>query len=77
MTWQHATTPLNGTNKALKMEFFNYEDNLGEIDLLITPVINLTSEPAALLKFDVAYSQYQSSNDGLKVVLLTDYATFH
>ena len=72
ITWQLANTPANGSNKALKMEFYNYEDNLGEIDLLITPAINLTAAPAALLKFDVAYSQYLSSNDGLKVVLLTN-----
>lgn len=72
ITWQLATTPPNGTNKALKMAFYNYEDNYGEIDLFVSPVFNLTSEPAALLKFDVSYSQYGSSNDGLKVVLLDD-----
>ena len=72
ITWQLASTPPNGSNKAIKMEFYNYEDNLGEIDLLITPVINLTSAPAALLKFDVAYARYLSSNDGLKVVLLDE-----
>ena len=72
LTWQLANAPANGSNKALRMEFYNYEDNLGEIDLLITPLINLTAAPAALLKFDVAYSQYLGSNDGLKVVLLKD-----
>ena len=72
LTWELATTPANGTNKALKMSFYNYEDHQGEIDLLITPTFDLTSAPAALLKFDVAYARYQSSNDGLKVVLLTN-----
>ncbi len=71
ITWQLANTPPNG-NKAIKMEFYNYEDSPGEIDMLITPVINLTSAPAALLKFDVAYARYLSSDDGLKVVLLDE-----
>lgn len=71
-TWELATTPEGGTNTAMKMAFFNYEDHLGEVDLLISPVFDLTSAPAALLKFDVAYSRYQSSDDGLKVVLLNN-----
>jgi len=72
LTWELAVTPVNGTNKAMRMEFYNYENHQGEIDLLITPVFDLTSAPAALLRFDVAYSRYQSSNDGLKVILLSN-----
>jgi len=71
-TWELSQTPAGGTNGAMKMEFYNYEDHVGEIDALITPVFDLTSAPAALLKFDVAYARYQSSNDGLKVVLLNN-----
>jgi len=71
LTWELAVTPTSGTNKAMKMAFYDYEDHQGEIDLLVTPVFDLTSAPAALLKFDVAYARYQSSNDGLKVVLLS------
>jgi len=71
-TWAQAVTPENGSNKAMMMDFFNYEDNLGEIDALITPTFDLTSAPAALLKFDVAYAPYQSSQDGLKVVILSN-----
>ena len=71
-TWDLATTPEGGTNTAMKMEFYNYEDHLGELDLLITPVFDLTSAPAALLKFDIAYARFQSSNDGLRVVLLNN-----
>ncbi len=73
ITWELAVTPTAGTNTALKMDFFNYEDNVGEIDMFISPVFDLTDAPAALLKFDVAHSRYQSSsNDGLRVVLLRD-----
>lgn len=71
-TWDLATTPEGGTNTAMKMDFFNYEDHLGELDFLITPVFDLTDAPAALLKFDVAYARFQNSNDGLRVVLLNN-----
>jgi len=71
-TWDLANTPEGGTNTAMKMEFFNYEDHLGELDLLITPAFDLTDAPAALLKFDVAYARFQSSDDGLKVILLSN-----
>jgi hypothetical protein len=71
-TWDLATTPEGGTNTAMKMEFFNYEDHLGELDFMITPVFDLTGAPAALFKFDVAYARFQSSNDGLRVVLLNN-----
>ena len=72
ITWDLATTPEGGTNTAMAMEFFSYEDHLGEFDALISPVFDLTTAPAALLKFDVAYARFQSSNDGLKVVLLNN-----
>jgi hypothetical protein len=71
-TWEQATTPVSGSNTAMKLEFYNYEDHEGEIDLLVTPTFDLTSAPAALLKFDVAYARFQSSNDGLRIVLLSD-----
>jgi hypothetical protein len=56
----------------MKMDFYNYEDNLGEIDALITPVFDLSNEPVALLLFDVAYSRFEDDNDGLKVVVLSN-----
>jgi Pregnancy-associated plasma protein-A/Secretion system C-terminal sorting domain len=71
-TWELANAPTNQPNTALKMGFYNYEDHTGEVDLAVTPVFDLSSAPAALLKFDVAYSRFQSSNDGLKVVLLNN-----
>lgn len=72
-TWTIASTPDEDPgNQSIKMDFFNYEDNLGEIDLLITPTFDLTSEPVAILLFDVAYARYQNDNDGLKVVVLSN-----
>ncbi len=72
-TWKLVTAPNETpTNQALKMDFYNYEDNLGEVDLLITPLFDLTNETVALLLFDVAYARFQSDNDGLKVVMLSN-----
>ena len=70
ITWTLASTNAN-TNTALKYDSYNYEDHVGEIDALITPMFDLSSAPAALLRFDVAYAQFQSSNEGLKVILLS------
>jgi hypothetical protein len=72
-TWE-LRTAVNGQpgNKALRLNFYDYEDNEGEVDVFLSPVIDLTNAPAALLLFDVAHAQYQNSNDGLKVVILND-----
>ncbi len=51
-------------NKAMKMDFFSYENNIGEIDMLITPVIDLSSAPFALFKFDVALCLIRCSEYG-------------
>lgn len=73
ITWEITTAPNNYTNnKALAIRFYDYEDKLGEVDAVITPVFDLTSVPVASLLFDVAYARYQSSNDRLKVVVLRD-----
>lgn len=72
-TWEPATAPnADPSNIAIKMDFYNYEDNLGEIDLFITPLFDLSTEPVALLLFDVAYARFQNDNDGLKVVVLSN-----
>ena len=73
ITWQIATAPNNSPlNKALKVNFHDYEDHIGEIDIFLSPVLDLKSAPAATLTFDVAHARYQSSNDRLQVVVLTD-----
>jgi hypothetical protein len=71
-SWEVADVPVGiNPNKALQMNFYDYEDGEGEIDLLITPVIDLSDVPVALLLFDVAHARYKTSNDGLKVYLLS------
>lgn len=69
-SWEIANVPVGTTpNKALLMNFYDYEDSEGEIDLFITPLIDLTDVPVAMLLFDVAHARYQSSNDGLKIYI--------
>lgn len=71
MTWEIVTAPNNTTtNKALKMNFYDYEDKIGEIDVFLSPVLDLSTVPAATLTFEVAYARYQASNDRLQVVAL-------
>jgi hypothetical protein len=71
ITWQIVTAP-NETpsNKALKLDCYNYEDKLGEIDIFLSPLIDLSAAPAAALSFDVAHARYLASNDRLQVILL-------
>src|SRR5204863_348504 len=71
--WEIDDVPIGSTaNKALKMNFYDYEDSEGELDLVITPLIDLSDVPLALLMFDVSYARYKTSNDGLRVVLLSE-----
>src|SRR5690606_22523627 len=72
-TWE-IVPAINGEagNTAMKLNFYDYEDNEGEIDVLLSPVIDLSDAPAALVLFDVANAQYQNSKDGLKVVVLSN-----
>jgi hypothetical protein len=73
-TWDITPATSNEpNNNALYLNFYNYEDRLGEQDFLYSPVFDLSNETIAFLTFDVAYARYQaSSNDGLKVLALTD-----
>lgn len=70
-TWELSTTA-SANGNALKMNFYDYEDHVGEIDAFVSPAFDLSDVPAALLKFDVAYAQFSGSRDGLQVVLLSD-----
>lgn len=76
ITWQIVTAPLHAAdNKALKMDFFNYEDHVGEIDVYMSPVIDLSASTAATLTFDVAHARFSGSNDRLKVIILKNCET--
>ncbi|HPM29476.1 MAG TPA: choice-of-anchor J domain-containing protein [Chryseolinea sp.] len=71
-TWQNTNAPdVSPSNKAMKMDFYDYEDSEGEIDLLITPVLDLSSTTVALLTFDISHARFNStSNDGLRIVVM-------
>ncbi len=73
ITWQNRDAPnANPSNKAMMIDFFNYEDSEGEIDLLISPVIDLSIVDVALLTFDISHARFNSSNDGLRVLVLSN-----
>lgn len=73
ITWELVTAPDEvATNKALKLNYFDYEDKIGEIDVFLSPILDLSDVPAATLSFEVAHARYQSSNDRLQVLVLTD-----
>ncbi len=73
VTWQNVTaSDASASNKAMKMSFFDYEDGEGEIDLLISPVIDLSTATVALLSFSIAHARFNSNNDGLRILVLTD-----
>lgn len=73
ITWQIVTAP-NQTlsNQALKLNYYDYEDKIGEVDMFLSPVLNFSGVPAATLSFDVAHARYQASNDRLRVIVLRD-----
>lgn len=67
ITWSNIS--LSGSNNAMYLNFYNY-DNAGSSDMLITPVLDLTTATTASLSFDYAYAQYQQgTNDGLRVLV--------
>jgi hypothetical protein len=72
-TWELTTAPnFSQDNKALFMNFFDYEDKFGELDVFASPVFDLSAAPVASLVFDVAHARYQASNDRLKIVVLRE-----
>jgi hypothetical protein len=72
-TWELSNVTIGTTpNSALKMDFYDYEDDEGEVDFIVTPVIDFTDATVGLLLFDIAHARYQGSNDRMKVVLLTN-----
>lgn len=69
-TWEVVTAPNEDpNNQALRIDFFDYEQQ-GELDLLLSPVIDLSNTLTAVLSFDVAYAQFPSTSDeGLIVTI--------
>lgn len=73
ITWQIVTAPKETlANQALKLNYYDYEDKIGEVDMFLSPVLDFSAVPAATLSFDVAHARYQSSNDRLRVIVLKD-----
>ncbi|HEX6224156.1 MAG TPA: choice-of-anchor J domain-containing protein [Chryseolinea sp.] len=62
----------NVENKAAYMKFFQSDDADGALDLITTPVIDLSGATSPFLAFDVAYARYQNHSDGLEVHVLVD-----
>ena len=72
ITWTIVTAPKeNASNKALKLNYLDYEDKVGEIDVFLSPVVDLSAAPAATLSFSVAHARYINSNDRLQVIALS------
>lgn len=71
-TWANKTAPRETpSNKAMYMNFYDYEDAEGENDILLTPVFDLSSTPGAYVSFEVSYATFPGSSDGLRVYVLT------
>jgi hypothetical protein len=75
ITWELAEAPnQNQNNTALRMRFFDYENNFGEQDILYSPVFDLSDATSAVLFFDIAHARYDFSGDRLKVIAITNCA---
>jgi hypothetical protein len=69
ITWSNT---LVGSNYAMYMDFFDYDNQQGASDWLITPVLDLTASLVASLSFDHAYATFAGgSNDQLRVLVST------
>ncbi len=74
-TWELGNAPYFQTNnKALVLPFFDYEDNIGEQDILYSPVFDLSDAQSPSLFFDVSYAQYDEDYDSLSVMVITNCA---
>ena len=47
----------NSANSALVMQYFSSDDDTGEKDIAVTPVIDLREATSPFLAFDVAYAR--------------------
>lgn len=74
ISWALAGAPSQDQNNtAIYLNYFDYSDALGEIDLLITPQIDLSNTTTPKLSFDVAYAMFPGfEEDGLIVAISTD-----
>ncbi|HYC83586.1 MAG TPA: M43 family zinc metalloprotease [Chryseosolibacter sp.] len=76
ITWEIAEAPnQDSNNTALRLRFYDYDQNQAEQDILYTPVFDLSDVNSAVLFFDIAHARYDLSRDRLRVVALTNCGT--
>lgn len=75
-TWEKKVASGNGTSaNAAYVNFFSYSGSVGAKDELVSPVISLINVTSCDLTFNVAYRQYGSEADGLKIYVSTNAGT--
>ncbi|MEA3444869.1 MAG: T9SS type A sorting domain-containing protein, partial [Bacteroidota bacterium] len=74
ISWKPDTcSGLPNSEKSLFMDYFYYEPELGQIDDLISPLLNMPDTGGVELTYDIAYRQRRSwTDDSLKVYVSTD-----
>ena len=74
ITWNEIVANIDGQQQSLfYLNGYNYETQ-GELDYLISPIINLADAPNAQLKFQLAYAAYPNEDfqESLLVAVSTD-----
>lgn len=74
ITWKEMTANIGGQQQPLfYLNGYNYETQ-GELDYLISPIVNLADAPDAQLKFKLAYAAYPNEDfqESLLVAISTD-----
>ena len=75
ITWSNTT--VTGSNHVMYMDFYDYQDQQGTPDLLITPVLDFTTSTVASLNFDYAYAPFSSSSTDRLRVLVSSVCDFN
>ncbi len=68
--WKRSTVGYNGNAGSATLNWFNI--NSGNQDDMFLPVLNLSNTTTASLSFQVAYAQYATDNDNLRVRVSLD-----
>ncbi len=73
VTWEHVTVAGNSPgDKAMRLNHFNY-NSVGQIDELISPILNFSGDTLIELDFEYAYRGYNATyKDSLKIYVSSD-----
>ena len=72
ITWSNVELDSDGTsNQAVFVNFFSYTQQ-GELDYLVTPVLDLSEATKPTMTFDLAYAGNSNFNDGLLILGSSD-----